>query len=82
MQILQMPEVPEHGNAQRKVAIAVDIGRYHFITWDGWREQWETKTPKEWWQKQQWLQEGGYSQDENIHDNYDSKARGEWRTSL
>lgn len=45
--------------------IGCDIGQYHFITWEGWYEEWRTQTPREWWQKRQWLKDGGYSQDEN-----------------
>jgi hypothetical protein len=74
MQIVQMPEVGGNRAAQRKVTIAVDIGRYHFITWDGWHVQWDTKTPREWWQKQLWEKEGGYSQDENLNNNHDPES--------
>ena len=49
--------------------IAVDIGQYHFVTWDGWREFWFTRDAKEWWAKQQWEKEGGWSQDENENSN-------------
>lgn len=69
---------PGNRNAQRKVTIAVDIGRYHFVTWDGWRLQWDTVTPREWWQKQQWEKDGGWSQDESVNDNNDTESRGEW----
>ena len=54
---------------KRTPKIAVNIGQYHFITWDGRKENWITKTPREWWQKQQWLKEGGYSQDASPYDN-------------
>jgi hypothetical protein len=50
---------------KRSFRIAVDIGQYHYITWDGWREEWTTLTPREWWQKQQWLKDGGWKQDES-----------------
>jgi hypothetical protein len=60
MQIVRMPDKPK-----RSLRIAVDIGQYHFIDYRGWRHEWITKTPREWWQKQQWLKDGGYSQDEN-----------------
>lgn len=50
---------------KRPLRIAVDIGQYHFITWDGWKEEWRPKGPKEWWKKQQWLKDGGYKQDGN-----------------
>ena len=49
--------------SQRIATIAVDIGQYHFIDWRGWRNEWITKSPREWWKKQQWLKAGGYSQD-------------------
>lgn len=58
MQIVRVPDA-----TKRSFQIAVDIGQYHFIDWRGWKEQWITKTPGEWWKKQQWLKAGGYSQD-------------------
>lgn len=58
MQILPVPLQPK-----RSFKIACDIGQYHFVTWDGWREQWITKTPKEWWKKQMWMKNGGWTQD-------------------
>ncbi len=45
--------------------IAVEIGQYHYITYRGLKEQWITQTAREWWKKQQWLKDGGYSQDES-----------------
>ena len=63
MQILPVPL-----RDKRPFKIAVDIGQYHFITWQGQRLQWITQTPREWWQKQQWLKDGGYSQDGNASD--------------
>lgn len=50
-----------------KIRIAVDIGQYHFVTWDGWTEEWETKTPREWYKKRQWLKEGGYNHEMQNH---------------
>lgn len=49
----------------RKIRIGVDIGQYHFVTADGWKEQWNTISPSEWWKKQQWIKDGGHSQDKN-----------------
>lgn len=60
MQILSMSNP-----RKRPLRIAVDIGQYHFITPQGWREEWITETPREWWKKHQWLKDGGYSQDES-----------------
>lgn len=60
MQMVHMPD-----KSLRTFRIAVEIGQYHFITWDGWKEEWITKTPREWWKKQQWLRDGGYTQDES-----------------
>lgn len=59
MQILPVPI------RNKQPRIAVDIGQYHFVDWRGWREEWITKTPREWWKKQQWLKDGGYKQDGN-----------------
>lgn len=61
MQIVSMQN--DRKGSQRIATIAVDIGQYHFITWDGWREQWITQSPSEWWKKQQWLKEGGWDQE-------------------
>jgi hypothetical protein len=55
--------------AHRTVTIAIDIGQYHFIDWEGWHLEWNTRTPREWWQKRQWEREGGWSQDENTNHN-------------
>lgn len=79
---MSMPGLPGNRTSQRKVTIAVDIGRYHFIDHMGWHHDWTTQTPREWWQKQQWLKDGGWSQDENINDNHNSKGGGEWHTSV
>lgn len=63
MQIVRVQDSPE-----RSFRIAVDIGQYHFVTWDGWLEEWNTQTAREWWRKQLWLKDGGYNQDRNhIH---------------
>jgi hypothetical protein len=61
MQDVSMSEAT--GMAHRKVTISVAIGRYNFIDGDGWHHEWITETPREWWQKQQWIRDGGYSQD-------------------
>lgn len=61
MQIVPMSETT--GMAQRKATIAVAIGRYNFIDWQGWHHEWITETPREWWQKRQWEKDGGYSQE-------------------
>lgn len=65
MQVVRMQESPDNGTSQRKIAIGIAIGQYHFVTADGWKEEWRTMTPREWWAKQQWLKDGGYAQDEN-----------------
>lgn len=57
--------VPESKQDSRRIRIAIDIGQYHFVTWDGWREEWITQSPSEWWKKQQWMKEGGHKQDRN-----------------
>lgn len=61
---MQMVHLPE--NPKRTFQIAIDIGQYHFIDWQGWHIEWSPLTPREWWAKQQWLKEGGYE-----HENQD-----------
>lgn len=68
MQIVSMPGNADR-TAYRKITIAVDIGRYHFINAEGWHEEWNTETRREWWQKEQWLKDGGWSQDESTDTN-------------
>jgi hypothetical protein len=68
MQILSVQD-----SKKRSFRIAVDIGQYHFITADGYREEWITETPREWWKKQEWLKAGGWKQDESKDRN--SNAR-------
>lgn len=58
MRIVHMPSGPK-----RTFRIAVDIGQYHFVDWRGWRIEWDTRSPREWWQKQLWLKDGGWKQD-------------------
>ena len=58
MQVLPVPI-----RNKRPCKIAVDIGQYHFVTAEGWREEWITQSPSEWWKKRQWLKAGGWKQD-------------------
>jgi len=67
MQNVSVPQRDENGASQRKVAIGIAIGQYHFIDADGWHHEWKTISPREWWKKYLWEKEGGYSQDEDIH---------------
>lgn len=62
---MHMQLVSMQDKQKRTPCIEIDIGRYHFIAYDGWREEWQTKTPREWWEKQKWLKDGGYKQDES-----------------
>jgi len=43
--------------------ISLGSGQYHFITADGWKENWTTETAREWWQKQLWLKAGAHKQE-------------------
>jgi hypothetical protein len=70
MQILSVPD-----NKKRSFRIGVDIGQYHFIDWRGWRLNWVTETAGEWWEKQQWLKDGGWSQDGNSSDVSRKRAK-------
>lgn len=51
------------GNDERSFRIAVDIGQYHFVDYLGRYQEWIPAGAKEWWNKQRWLKDGGYEQD-------------------
>ncbi len=65
MQSMPVSDTKPRSPGVRRIRIAIDIGQYHYVTWDGWKEQWQTMTAREWWKKQQWLKAGGWKQDEN-----------------
>lgn len=60
---MQSVSVPNGREKARRPKIGIDIGQYHFITADGWKEQWNTISASEWWKKMQWLKAGGHLQD-------------------
>ena len=66
MQVVSMPNT--RTGSQHHYRIAVDIGQYHFVDWRGWKCEWITETPREWWAKQQWLKSGGHA-NENKNDH-------------
>lgn len=62
MQIVSMQN--RSNGACKRAIIHISSGQYHFVDWKGWRIEWDTQTPREWWAKQQWLKAGGYIQEE------------------